>query len=66
MERDYPPDLLWTKEHDVVLALWKSRWTYFIWKGDPAERQNLAKAEYERAAARNIGLAFEAKTPNTG
>jgi hypothetical protein len=60
VERDSPP-LLWAKEHDVVLALWKSRWTYFIWKGDPAEKQSLARVEYESATARNIGLAFEGK-----
>jgi hypothetical protein len=44
------------------LGLCKSRWTYFVWKGDPAERQNLARVEYETAAAQNIRLAFEGKT----
>src|SRR3989442_1427593 len=66
VEQDYPPNLLWVKPHDVVLSRWNSRWTNFIWKGDPTERQSLARVEYESAIARNIGIAFEGKCKTAG
>ena len=61
VERDYPPNLLWVKPNDVVLAFWNGRWTYFIWKGDPTERQNAAKSEYKDAMVRKIGISFEGR-----
>jgi hypothetical protein len=49
------------KSTDVVLAKWDGRWTYFVWKGDPTERQDHARVEYDSAIARNVGIAFEGK-----
>lgn len=61
MSQGFPPNLLWVKADDVLLGRWNGRWIYFIWKGGPAKRQELAKTEYESAIRRNIGLAFEGK-----
>src|ERR1700733_2042666 len=57
----FPPNLLWAKEDEVLLGRWHGRWTYFVWKGDPAERQNVAKIEYQNSITRNIGIAFEGR-----
>jgi hypothetical protein len=61
VKQDYPPNLLWVKPTDVVLAKWNRRWTYFVWKGDPTKRQDRAKLEYDAAIAGNVGIAFEGK-----
>src|SRR5205809_337004 len=61
VKQDYPPNLLWVKPADVVHAFWNKRWTYFIWKGDPTERQDRAKVEYDTAIAQNVGIAFEGR-----
>jgi hypothetical protein len=61
VSQGFPPNLLWVKADNVLLGRWKGRWIYFIWKDDPAKRQQVAKAEYESAISRNIGVAFEGK-----
>lgn len=61
VSQGFPPNLLWVTADDVLLGRWNGSWIYFILKDDPAKRQQVAKAEYERAISRNIGLAFEGK-----
>ena len=56
-----PPNLLWVKPRDVVLAFRKGSWTYFVWNGDATERKNLARAEYESTVNLNIGIAIEGR-----
>jgi hypothetical protein len=61
VSQGFPPNLLWVKKDDLLLGRWHGRWTYFVWRGDPAKRQNVAKIEYENSITRNIGIAFEGK-----
>jgi hypothetical protein len=61
VKQDYPPNLLWVKSTDAVFAKWNGKWTYFVWKGDPTERQDRAKVEYDTAISRKVAIAFEGK-----
>ncbi|HWC95590.1 MAG TPA: hypothetical protein VG456_02540 [Candidatus Sulfopaludibacter sp.] len=57
IQQDYPPNLLWLQPDDILF--WGLR--YYFRKGDPSERANTAKTEYERALDRNVGLALQAE-----
>lgn len=60
VKQGYPPNLLWAIPEDVVIRKWNGAWTYFVWKGDPTERERRARKEYQSAISRNVGLALEA------
>jgi hypothetical protein len=58
----FPPNLLWINRTDVVASKRRGRGAEFVWKGDPTQRERQARAEYQRAAARHTGVAFEARS----
>ncbi|HSR07029.1 MAG TPA: hypothetical protein VLM42_07760 [Bryobacteraceae bacterium] len=61
-EQGYPNSFLWTSPNFVLI--WRRR--FFVLIVDPEEQRAQAKASYDSAIARNIGVAVEAlcKTQN--
>lgn len=57
VQQHYPPNLLWLRPEDVVF--WCLR--YYFRKSDPSDDVALAKAEFESAIARNVGVALQAE-----
>jgi hypothetical protein len=62
MEQGYPNSVLWTSPNFVVI--WRRR--FFVLVVDPEEQRTQAKASFDSATARNLGVAVEAlcKTQN--
>jgi hypothetical protein len=46
---------------DVVIHKWNGACTYFVWKGNPSDRERNARRDYQRAKSHDVGLALEAR-----
>lgn len=57
VQQGFPPNVLWLTPDDIVF--WQLR--YHFWKGDPGQRRERAKVEYEHGVARNFGIALQAE-----
>ena len=57
VEHGYPPQLLWTSSEFVLF--WRRR--LFVLAVDPEVQHNQAKASFDVATARNVGVAIEGK-----
>jgi len=55
LQQEYPSNLLWVTHDDIVF--WRSR--FFFCRDDSTERSNQARAKFEDAMSRNIGVMFE-------
>jgi len=60
VRQGYPPNLLWVKPADVVIHKWDGEWAYFVWKGDPSDRERDARRDYQGAASHGVGLELTA------